>query len=265
MKLIQLTDCHLRARGERVAGRDPGESLRAALDDILHRHGDAEMIVITGDLSDDGSVASYDTLRQILAPVQIPVGLLLGNHDNRASFAKVFPERQTDHGFVQGGYPLSQGQAIFLDTMDESGHGGRLCAERLDWFEAELASGPGPFWVFMHHNPVPCHLAPLDRIMLQEPAGFQAAVARHRERIAHIFHGHLHLPMSGALHGVPVSCIRGTAHAGFPNYGEDWLLPHSDLPEAYAVIIAEGPATSVMMVEFGLQMRRASMTARAAS
>ncbi|MEL6476064.1 MAG: phosphodiesterase [Pseudomonadota bacterium] len=254
MKLIQITDIHLRQNGELVSGRDPFISLQAARDDILRRHSDADLIVITGDLADDGSAGSYALLRETMAPLRTPLALLLGNHDNRERFLQVFPERRGEGGFVHGMHEVSNGRALFLDTLDEGAHGGRLCSKRLSWFEAQLAAGDGPYWVFMHHNPVPSHLALLDRIMLQDREAFWAIIARYRERIAHIFHGHLHLPMSGALHGVPVSCVRGTAHAGFPNYGEDRLLPHSDLPESYAVIISDGPATTVMMVEYGLHV-----------
>lgn len=256
MKLIQITDIHLAPPGLLISGRDPLANFDAALDDIALRHPDAELIVITGDLSHSGCHEGYLQLRRRLSRIRVPVALMIGNHDDRDLFMQVFPERQGEAGFVQGMRELSEGRALFLDTHDTEGHDGLLCERRLNWFEAQLAAGPGPFWVFLHHNPIPTHLGPIDRIMLRNPQDFAAVVARHRDRIAHIFHGHTHLPMSGALHGVPVSCPRGTAQAGFPNYGEDRLLPHSDLPASYAVIISEGPITTVMMVEFGLHMEQ---------
>lgn len=220
----------------------------------MTRHPDAELIVVTGDLVDEGSREGYLALKALLRGIRVPVALMLGNHDDRAAFLDVYPERRGEAGFVHAMHELSRGRALLLDTLSSGHDAGELCHKRLTWFEAQLAAGPGPFWVFMHHNPVRTHLAPLDRIMLEERDAFAAVIARHRDRIAHIFHGHVHLPMSGSLHGVPISCPRGLVMAGFPNYGQDELLPHSDLPASYAVIMAEGPATTVMMVEFGLHV-----------
>lgn len=40
-------------------------------------------------------------------------------------------------------------------------------------------------------------------------------------------------------------------HAGIAVFDEAEMLTGSDLPEAYAVIFADGPAVTVHMVEFG--------------
>lgn len=251
MKLIQLTDIHLTQRGRLLGGRDPVANFQRALHEVLVKHGDAALIAITGDLSDRGELADYLWLRDQLAGVPIPVALMIGNHDNREAFAQVFPDRCDPAGFVQGACDLGAARALFLDTVDPGSHAGVLCDLRLAWLEDELAAHPGPFLIFMHHNPVPTHIGPLDRVMLQDVPGFAAVIARHRDRVAHIFHGHCHLPMSGALVGVPVSSGRGTNHAGYPSFGEAELMALSDLPESYNVVFVGPLTTTVMMVEFG--------------
>src|SRR5262249_39774368 len=210
-----------------------------------------EAIVITGDLSDWGDRADYERLRARIETLPVPVHLAIGNHDDRATFLQVFPERADVDGHVQTQFALSRGTGIVIDTWGPRSHAGFFCARRCAWLESTLANAAGPVFLFMHHNPVPTHIAPLDRIMLQDVDAFGALVAAHRERIAHIFFGHCHLPISGSLHGVPVSGSRGTNHAGWADFTERDVLLASDLPEAYAVIIADGAAVTRQMVEFG--------------
>ena len=98
---LHLTDTHLMPPGRRLYGLDPAERLRAAVADIRRRHGPdgpapAAFALLTGDLVHDPGAASYALLREILAPLPMPVHLLLGNHDDRALFRAAFPEAPVD-------------------------------------------------------------------------------------------------------------------------------------------------------------------------
>ncbi|MEM8792323.1 MAG: metallophosphoesterase [Pseudomonadota bacterium] len=253
MKIIQVTDLHLGAERPKPGDPDPMLSFDLALDDIAMRHSDADLLVLTGDLSEHGETECYEAIRTRMTSVRSPYALLIGNHDDRGNFARIFPEHLDELGFVQGARDLPIGRAIFLDTHQPGHHYGTLCETRLAWLRRELSAHPGPFWIFMHHNPIPTHLPLIDRIMLNDRANFANLIEEFAQKIAYIFHGHLHLPMSGALAGVPVHCPRGTSTAGYPNYGEDSLLPASGLPSSYSVIISDGRETTVMMVEYGWQ------------
>lgn len=255
MKLVQLTDIHLAGPGVLVGGRDPRANLDRALEQVRRLHADAALMVLTGDLCEHPEIQTYRWLAERLDGFPVPVALTLGNHDDRSAFLSVFPDAADGLGYAQSVHPLPIGRAIVLDTLVQGALGGRLGPDRLGWLEARLAEQPDPAWIFMHHNPIPCGLPPLDAIMLEDHDAFATLVGRYRDRIAHIFHGHCHLPMSGALAGVPVSSGRGTNHAGYPHFGAPDLQALSDLPEAYSVIEVRGPATTVMMVEFGYQAR----------
>ena len=63
MKLIHLTDLHLMPPGELLWGLDPFARFDAALVDIAAHHADADLCVITGDLTEKGDVAAYELLR----------------------------------------------------------------------------------------------------------------------------------------------------------------------------------------------------------
>lgn len=251
MKLLQFTDIHLTTPGQTIGGRDPNANFKKALDHALSFHSDAEALVITGDLSDWGEEADYQRLKEILAGVPMPVKLCIGNHDDRLTFLRVFPDLADANGFVQGTFTLSVGTGVLLDTWGPETHAGHFCDARCRWLDETLSSLDEPAWLFMHHNPVPTHIGPTDQIMLLDADAFGQVVAKHRDKIAHIFFGHCHLPLAGSLYGVPFSAPRGTNHAGWPSFEETELLSASDLPESYAVIFSNGPGVMVHMVEYG--------------
>ncbi len=251
MKLLQFTDIHLTTPGQTIGGRDPNANFDKALEHAMALHSDAEALFITGDLSDWGDAPDYRRLRARIETLPMPVHLLIGNHDDRSTMLDVFPELNGEGGFVQSVVPLPIGHAITLDTWGPETHAGHFCDARAHWLGAQLDELPGPVWLFMHHNPVPIRVAPMDKIMLLDADRFRATIAPHRDKIRHFFHGHCHLPLSGSLFGIPFSAPRGTNHAGWPDFAATRLLSAANLTESYSVVFASEHATVVHMVEFG--------------
>ena len=253
MKLLQITDIHLTTPGNTISGRDPNANFQRALDHAMVLHSDAEALFITGDLSDWGEREDYVRLKEMLAPLPLPVHLCIGNHDDRPTMLSVFPELAGHAGFVHRVVPLSLGHAIVLDTWGPETHAGHFCEARAAWLNEQLSTLPGPVWLFMHHNPVPTGIGPMDEIMLLDADRFTETIRPHREKIAHIFHGHCHLPLNGSLLGIPFSAPRGTNHAGWPDFGAERLLSSADLTEAYAAIFATPETAMIHMVEYGYE------------
>ncbi len=253
MKLLQLTDIHLTTPGQTIGGRDPNANFEKALNHAMAQHSDAAALFITGDLSDWGEKPDYVALKSRIATLPLPVHLLIGNHDDRPTLLEVFPELKGDEGFVQHVVPLPIGQAITLDTWGAESHAGHFCEARAEWLNTQLSELPGPFWLFMHHNPVPLEIAPMDKIMLLDADRFAQTIEPYRDKIRHIFHGHCHLPLSGSLLGIPFSAPRGTNHAGWPDFASTRLLSSAALTEAYSVVFASETTTMVHMVEFGYE------------
>jgi 3',5'-cyclic-AMP phosphodiesterase len=246
-----MSDIHLTTPGKTILGRDSNANFERALGHALRDHGDAELIVVTGDLSDWGDREDYRRLKALLAEVPIPVRLCIGNHDERAAFLEVFPEAGDAGGFAQGWHDTSKGRCLLLDTWGPQTHAGSYCEARQAWLEVRLSEHPGPFFIFMHHNPIPTHVAPLDQIRLLDDEAFRNTVARHRTKIRHIFFGHCHLPMAGSTAGVPTTSLRGTNHAGYALFSQQELLTSSDLPESYGVAFVGDDYVTVHMIEFG--------------
>jgi 3',5'-cyclic AMP phosphodiesterase CpdA len=242
---LHLTDLHVTPEGApTLYGLDPGERLARAVEDIARRHGPAgaapaAFAVVTGDLTHHGEAAAYARLRGILAGLPCPVHLLLGNHDERDAFRAAFPEAPVDaDGFVQQAVATPVGRCLMLDTKAPGTHAGRLCAKRLDWLAARLAEEDGPVLLFLHHPPYKVGIAEMDRIPLLDGEALWEVLAPHRMRIRHLFHGHLHRPLSGSWRGIPTSSLRGTAHQVALDFDELPTVPGSHEPPAYALVRA---------------------------
>ena len=117
MKIIHLSDPHIYT--DKIHGIDPVSRFKKALDHILKNHNDADLFVITGDITDLGDKESYQLFIKIIQdanlPEQLDPKLIIGNHDNREEFKKNFPLINLD----ENGLAISDtitGQASFLSN-----------------------------------------------------------------------------------------------------------------------------------------------------
>ena len=199
MKIIQITDTHLLPPGRRLHGIDPADRLARAVADVAALHADADLVVITGDLCNDGDPEAYALLREILAPLPCPARLTLGNHDARPAFRDAFPDHPCDDaGFVQSVLDTRHGRLLFLDSHEAGTIGGRYCAQRRAWLEDALAdAGREPVTVFIHHPPVPDGLAHFVNIGLHDADAVLGPLRAHPGGVRHIVFGHIHVPLAG--------------------------------------------------------------------
>ncbi|PKR89976.1 phosphodiesterase [Pleomorphomonas diazotrophica] len=249
MKLIQVTDIHLRERGEPVCGLDPAANLAATIADINRHHADADLVVFTGDLSDDGSPASYRLFADLLESLIPPHRLLLGNHDDRTAFRAMFPDAPAEDDFIQSVLDTDAGRLVFLDTLDEGAVGGLLCDRRLTWLDRRLSEASGPAIVFMHHPPFDIGMPPLDGVKLANPSTLGAVFRRHGN-VRHIFAGHVHRLCSGIWNGTAFNTGRGTSHQTAPLFGAKTFAVGFEMP-AYNVILTDGASMVVHAQEVG--------------
>lgn len=212
MKFIHLTDTHIVGEGL-LYGADPAARLEQAVASINAEHGDAAFIVLTGDITHWGDTDAYDQFAAKIGKLNMPVHLLVGNHDDTNAFATKFPHTLRDaNDFVQAVIATDYGRFLLLDTKASEGHAGAYCALRRDWLRAELDNSDDPVLLFMHHPPFKVGIAAMDQIMLQEAEAFYDVIAPYKTRIRHLFLGHVHRAIFGNWRGISYSCMRGLNH-----------------------------------------------------
>lgn len=215
MLLAQISDMHVKVPGEPLYGRidTPGFLSRAVahLESLDPR---PDVVIATGDLVDSGSVAEYRALRDLLAPLSMPVYLVPGNHDRRDGLRAVFGDRPwlPDSGFVQYAIEAGPLRLLALDTLVEGRGHGALCEARLDWLAARLEESDRPTIVFMHHPPFDCGIEAFDALRLNEGAERLAGIVRRHPHVERILCGHVHRPIQVRWAGTLGSIAPSTAH-----------------------------------------------------
>ena len=230
MRFIHLTDMHITAGDQPLYGLSPHGRLRSAIACINEDFADVSFVMMTGDLVNRGTLAEYEALRPILEELNAPHYLLLGNHDRRAAFRKIFGEAPVDNnGFVQYAFTVEDNRFIVMDTLDEGKVGGLLCEQRLDWLARELASLNGQdAYLFIHHPP------------LRLEGGEALADMIDGGRVKHLFFGHVHRPLHGSWRGIPISSQHSTLHQFVYKFGTSIMQGCHELPTFAAVNLVNG-------------------------
>ncbi|MEM8793477.1 MAG: phosphodiesterase [Pseudomonadota bacterium] len=238
MAFIQLTDLHFVPPGERLFGTDPAERLAAAVDLINAEHDDAEFVLISGDLTHRGERAAYELLRDTLAPLALPVHLMVGNHDDREVLASVFDVPRDGNGFVQFVIDAEDTPIVCLDTLvdEQMRSDGVLCRQRLDWLAARVGELRRPWVLAMHHPPLTLGLPNMDRIRLDQASSdaLGEILAPNPPRLMLL--GHVHRPIHGTWRGIPFHIHRGINHQVAYRAGMEKVLMFSDEPAELAII-----------------------------
>jgi len=239
MKLIQFTDTHFIPPGKTLYGRDPSIALERCIADINQQHDDADLCVVTGDLTHWGESEAFEHLKEHLSALKIPWRLLVGNHDVRDEFVKWFPDQVLDeNGFVQSTEDYEPGRFIFLDTNEPGRHEGWYCEARLAWLDAQLKNiGEQDVFLFMHHPPFDIGIPTLDRIALVQKDSFAQVVKPHAHRIKHLFFGHIHRPLCGHWLGISISSLRAMNQQIELDFKTTDEIPGTFEPPAYAVVL----------------------------
>ncbi|QJF50262.1 phosphodiesterase [Roseobacter ponti] len=194
--ILQISDTHIVPPGARVSGRldtaDALERLVSRINSIRDQIGPVDALLISGDLSDDGSAESYERFRTLIAPLGLPTYVIAGNHDARepmrAAFAGVLP----DAGPLNWTHRIGDIHLIGLDTLVEGQGQGKLSDESLSFFETALsAAGNAPVLLALHHPPFSCGIGFMDDIRLTNRDDLRDIAAAYPGTLRSVC-GHIH-------------------------------------------------------------------------
>ncbi|MEQ1708240.1 MAG: metallophosphoesterase [Terricaulis sp.] len=220
--LAQISDTHIRADDDGVAGKQLRRALAQARD---YR---ADAIVLTGDLANDARAEEYAALAETLADPPAPLYLMPGNHDDRARLRATFPSHsylpRTGHlSFVAEAFPV---RIVALDQTAPGETHGLVTAEGAHWLDAALSAAPEkPTILALHHPPFPTHDILFDRIGLRRTDLFAEVIAHHRQ-VVRIVCGHHHRVVVGQVAHAPVVVAPSTSWVyGLALHDSDKVAP----------------------------------------
>ena len=240
--LAQLSDPHIGADWD---GADPVARFAAAVEAVREiRQPDA--VLVSGDLADSAADAEYEQVRELLAPLQAPVYVVPGNHDDRHALHRHFGVPGANGAPVQYSVDLGPLRLVVVDTTRPGEDAGELDAERLAWLDAELSAAPEqPTLVAMHHPPVLTGIPAWDQLGLPAPhrRALAEVIARHRQ-VRRLVGGHVHRTITGDLAGRPVLTVPSTYVQGRLNFAAQ-RIELSDEPAGFALhAVVDGEVVS---------------------
>jgi Icc protein len=224
MLIAQISDTHVGTPGKLAYGRvDTAAMLRACVETLLELNPQPDLLLITGDLVDRGQAEEYAYLREILAPLRMPVRVIAGNHDEREALRAAFmgdgylPETGFLHYALED-HPL---RVVGLDTLVPGSGRGELCTERLEWLDETLAARPdAPTLVALHHPPFDSGIAYMDRLGLTGREAFADIIENHPQVRATLC-GHLHRHMVSDVGHRPAIIAPSPAHQVALDFSDD--------------------------------------------
>lgn len=215
LRVLQLTDPHLKARRDgQLMGVNTQDSLAAVIDAAINRCGQPDLVLVTGDLAQDGSRAAYEALAGALEKFDCDSLWIPGNHDNTQHLWPVAQRIRADRKHLMPG----SWQILMLDSSVPHKVHGELAHQELQWLDTTLAANPQvPALIALHHHPVDITADWMADIGLHNRDDFWGVVARHPQ-VKVVTWGHIHqevdrLENGVRLLGTPSTCIQFTAGA----------------------------------------------------
>lgn len=182
MRLIQITDAHLYADIEaRSRAGVPWRQFQQVLSAVNTEQPD--MVVFTGDISQDESAASYSLAVQAMASLSCPWYWLPGNHDQLTLMS-------AERAFVAE-VDLDAWRLLLLNTRVDGQPYGELGSEQLANLAAQLENDDRPTLIAMHHPPVDVGAVWMDAIGLQDRDAFWQLLTAYPQ-VKIILFGHAH-------------------------------------------------------------------------
>jgi Icc protein len=193
-RLIQVSDCHLPENPEQpYRGVNADSGLGSLLGPISQWR--PQGILLTGDLSEDASPASYQRLLKALGRLNVPIFALPGNHDEDAVMRQFFPQ-----GPWAGPLQLSAGdwQLVLIKSSREKRIDGVVSPADLEALDTLLREDARPALIALHHQPVAIGSPWIDRYMLEQPGPLLQRLESCRQ-VRGVVWGHVHQVFEGVL------------------------------------------------------------------
>ena len=211
IRLLQLTDCHILAGAEdRLKGMNTRESFDTVCARALADHPGLDLVLATGDLSQDASPSAYDFLAQRFDTLGLPVFWLPGNHDDPALMGA-----RLQGGRISAAKCLLIGNwiIVLLDSTVAGETGGCLADAELDFLDASLTAHPARHaLICLHHQPLPVGSEWMDRLGLAQSRRFIERVSA-QPNLRGVLWGHVHQEVQRHIDGVdwmatPSTCVQ---------------------------------------------------------
>ena len=210
--VVQLSDSHLFAALDgRLLGMDTHDSLRQVIALVEAEQEQVDVLLCTGDISQDGTQSSYQRFAKMVNALGVPMRWFAGNHDERLALQQVCA--QTD--WLESVYDVGAWRIVLLDSSVVNKVHGELAQDQLDILEQALCTATERHvLIALHHHPLAINSQWMDKIGLHNPEQLLSIINRYNS-IKAVVWGHVHQEVDQDKDGVrwlatPSTCIQFT-------------------------------------------------------
>lgn len=217
-----------------MLGLNTEHSLSMVMDliDAEQRH--IDLVLATGDLSQDGSSESYARFHQHMDRFACPVYWLPGNHD----LTDIMTNHQAARHMSPCVIPVNGWNIIMLDSTIRGKVPGNFAESELVFLQKALQDSTDKHvLIALHHQPVPVGSAWLDQQIVTNAEAFFRVVDQFNN-VRSIIWGHVHQVFETRRKGVRLMSVPSTCVQFLPNStdfavdkenpGYRWLDLHAD-------------------------------------
>lgn len=233
MKIIHISDIHIEDQGKAIWDTDTKRHFNNVIEK-LRTLGDIDAVIVTGDLSNDGSEWSYKYIDESFAALEIPTFCCPGNHDNLDVFY---------HGYKPSFYntcekfEIGEWTFIMLNSAVTGMSRGFFNPEALSKL-IQLSSGP--IVVVLHHPPIE-QKGWLNRKLLENRDEFNDIIHQNKN-VKLVLYGHTHYHTDNIINGVIYSSASSIGFAFHPSLPK-FEIAHGK--EGFSIIEFQNNITTV--------------------
>ena len=225
LRILQVTDSHLYANQQgQLLGVNTQDSLKAALVAYFQLQQEVDLVLVTGDISQDGSPESYQRFVDITSCLKAPQRWIAGNHDEYALMQQLYKgDPCLNKSFIANNW-----QVLMLNSNVPGKVYGELTNDELSYLKQQLDNPAAEYtMVCLHHHALPVGCEWLDNIGLRNAAEFNQLIDQY-EQVQVVLCGHIHQVLDSYEHcarylGSPSTCVQFAKHS--PQFKLDHLAP----------------------------------------
>ncbi len=221
--VLQISDTHLRAAPNTPVDHNPDVSLKATIDAVSGI--DADLVLLTGDLADDGSLAALHRVHDLVGVLSVPMLAVAGNHDDAGNVRTVFGTADAvEVGSwrvlaVESVIPGQEHGAVDVDEL----------TRRLDGVDER------PTVIAIHHPPRSPSTHPWFRLIGAEP---MLTTLRARPHVRAVVSGHLHEAFDRREGGLEL-CGSPSSYYAIEHTGGDFRLVDDGIVGAQVLTLGD--------------------------
>ena len=208
--LVQLSDSHLFAEADgTLLGMNTRDSLQKVIELVRLQQPRIDLIVASGDISQDGTLESYQQFRDLTRQLDASARWIPGNHDE----PRIMAEAAVQSALLDPVVDIGNWRVTLLDSAVPGSVPGYLEDEQLQLLARALSEAPERHHlVCLHHHPVSIGCAWMEPIGLRNPEALFSVLDRFPQ-VRAVLWGHVHQEIDRERNDVrliasPSTCIQ---------------------------------------------------------